>query len=619
MVPVRVLAVLALAASLLAAGAARAQLHDISRLQAEFRKLGGTIAPIEGASGSDYRFEGRPPRYWEIVDLLRRLRDAHMMRATVGELDVGDVLSASAANRLGRDLLQLERNNYVSLLDTATRRRVNGALREFYDVEIDLAAAACATDCVDNMFRAAELSRARDFMGSVYRRGNLRARPDEERELARFEAVVAYREVIDAIENYAPPDGTVSRALSAVRRSLIARWGSIDAGFTTDASGAVKFDDPRSTDTGVGTASFMASLAPIGEALVVYHVTNLAAYAFVVVRNAPPRLVRLPGDAAGLRSRARLYHTQLSEGPGQRGFERPGSRPRSSWRDTGYELYRTLIAPVEPYFGRADRLVIVPHDLLHLVPFAALPTGRAAANDAFLIDRYSIAELPTPMFRGWNGMRRREPTRPALVVGIDEFATAPRLKYAEAEAVAVARILQEGDLALGSRGQATYQNVVGGLERYSIIHIASHGMYVPGAPGAAHVLLGGAAAAEDVPMTGVDVLGKRLNASLVVLSACRTATPSESGLPPDGDMLGLPRAFLIAGAAAVIATLWPVNDESAQKFFEDFYGGALGGLRITDPLLTGRDLDAELANTQRRMRKQYPDPHYWAPFILIGG
>jgi CHAT domain-containing protein len=207
-----------------------------------------------------------------------------------------------------------------------------------------------------------------------------------------------------------------------------------------------------------------------------------------------------------------------------------------------------------------------------------------------------------------------------MVVGIDKFTLASRLDYAEAEARSVAAILGDSYLALGSLGQATFRNVKNNMAKYSIVHIASHGLYIPAVPGAAQVLLRGEGRQDDEPLMAVDVLGTQLSAHLVVLSACETATPYESGLPPDGDILGLPKSFLIAGAESVMASLWTVNDESTRKFFEHFYGMAFAGSNSSTIHMTMStvDLDVALASAQRRIRSEYPDPHYWAPFILIG-
>jgi len=590
----------------------------ITKLQGQFRKLGGTVVPIEGKLGSDYRFPGRSAAPFDVAELLKTLRLAHLAMYLESDIeserDVGHLLSAHRANRAGRDLLQFERDQ-TSLLDAAMRRRVSIALRDFYDAEIDLGWYVLnvnPAEYLDAMFRSAELSRARDFIGSVYRRMEHAGRPSEEHALAQFQALVGYQEALAAIRDYEANGDTAWAYLSVLKRSISLRSSGLDR------NSLARFDIPKAAESGVMTASEMTALVGIGEALMMYHVTEKCAYAFVLVRNVAPRVIRLPGDTATLRELVRAYHAQLSLGPSERGVIVVPGPGKDSWRDTGYKLYETLIQPLEPYFGRADRLLIVPHDLIHLVPFAALPTSKGEEN-AFLVDRYSMVVLPTPMFRAWSSMRRQEPTKLAMVVGINEFAMANRLKFAEEEARSIAGILSDSDLLLGSRGQATYLNVMSNIADYSIIHIASHGLYIPAVPGAAHVLLRGQGRQKDEPLMAVDVLQTRLNASLVVLSACQTATSHEGGLPPDGDILGLPRSFLIAGAERVIASLWAVDDQSTRKFFEYLYRTVFSGSwSLKGWMLPKTAIDSALATAQRRIRSEYPDPHYWAPFVLIG-
>jgi CHAT domain-containing protein len=588
-----------------------AESASIEALQAQFRGLGGNVTPAQ--TGSDYSFPGRPKAPFETASVLRRLRDAHLARSADRSQDVDQLLSALQANRTGRDLLQVERDN-TSLLDPAARSRVSRLLRDFYDAEVDLGwrLLADVPQYIEPMFRDAELSRARDFMGSVYRRMDLGRQPGAEAAFARFEALVGYRETLAALQDFQVSDDRLRAYLAVLRRSLTARLGKLDK------AGLAQFDNPKAADSGVGGAALQASLIGIGEALIMYHVTESGAYAFVIVRNRPPKVVRLPGSTAMLRERIRTYHALLSKGPSDRGITLSKGTTQADWRDIGHQLYEALFQSLEPYIGRADRLMIVPHDLIHLVPFAALPTSRTG-SEGFMVDRYTMAMLPTPMFRGWSGMRRREATG-AIVVGIDEFSLAGRLSYAEEEARSVARILPASELLLGSRGQATYRNVLNKIGSYSVIHIASHGSYLSSAPGASHVLLRGQRGEGDEALMAVDILGTRLNATTVVLSACQTATTREAGLPPDGDILGLPRSFLIAGAANVVASLWAVNDQSTRKFFEYLYRAGLAGALIKeDVVLSDVGLDAALVSAQRRLKTEYPDPFYWAPFVLIGG
>ena len=75
------------------------------------------------------------------------------------------------------------------------------------------------------------------------------------------------------------------------------------------------------------------------------------------------------------------------------------------------------------------------------------------------------------------------------------------------------------------------------------------------------------------------------------------------------EMLGLVRAFLVAGAARVLATLWPVDDQVTARFMATFYGALVAGLAPA----------AALQQAQQQLRTQHPEPQHWAAFCLHGG
>jgi len=109
-----------------------------------------------------------------------------------------------------------------------------------------------------------------------------------------------------------------------------------------------------------------------------------------------------------------------------------------------------------------------------------------------------------------------------------------------------------------------------------------------------------------------EVLDLRLAADLITLSACQTALGSGyfAEVPAGDDFVGLTRAFIFAGSASVLASLWEVNDRSTQELMEIFYRHLREG-----------DKAAALANAQREMLKsgsRSAHPFFWAPFTLVG-
>jgi CHAT domain-containing protein len=110
-----------------------------------------------------------------------------------------------------------------------------------------------------------------------------------------------------------------------------------------------------------------------------------------------------------------------------------------------------------------------------------------------------------------------------------------------------------------------------------------------------------------------EVFGLDLHARLVVLSACQTALGSGAlaDVPAGDDWVGLVEGFLYAGAAHVMATLWPVEDRATAGLMEEFY----------TELAAGRPEAEALAGAQRQALRNpaTADPFYWAGFTLSGG
>jgi len=121
---------------------------------------------------------------------------------------------------------------------------------------------------------------------------------------------------------------------------------------------------------------------------------------------------------------------------------------------------------------------------------------------------------------------------------------------------------------------------------------------------AAVLLLGGVLPLAQEPADLIFEL--RLNASLVVLSAC------ESGLGRifrGDEVVGFTRAMFYAGTPAVLATLWSVDDQSTARFMAGFYRA------LQRP---GVSKSSALRGAQLELMKEYPSPFHWAPFQLWG-
>jgi CHAT domain-containing protein len=341
-----------------------------------------------------------------------------------------------------------------------------------------------------------------------------------------------------------------------------------------------------------------ARLAP-DQALIEYLVADDGVLAFVVVADTVAA-IKLPVTRHEL---ARLVDFV-------RGTLQPRGSPRldSVWRAPLRQLYRDLILPLESsaLLAGKTRLVVVPHAELHYLPFAALIDARG--SDRFLVERFQVAVAPSASV--WLELG----TKAARGSADGVLALAPNpgsLPGSGREVDAIARAAEgRARVAVGpAASEAVFRREA---SRHRVIHLATFGVLNKQNPLFSYVALA-PGAGEDGRLEAHEVFGLRLNADLVVLSACQTALGSGAltDVPPGDDWVGLTRAFLSAGAARVLATLWPVQDRATADLMERFY----------QRFFAGSDAGSALAAAQRDLlaKPGTASPYYWAGFELVGG
>jgi CHAT domain-containing protein len=131
------------------------------------------------------------------------------------------------------------------------------------------------------------------------------------------------------------------------------------------------------------------------------------------------------------------------------------------------------------------------------------------------------------------------------------------------------------------------------------IHIAAHGIFRADNPMFSSLRLG------DSWLNLFDIFNLRLGAEITTLSACETGM---SAVFEGDELLGLARGFLYAGTPSLVVSLWMVNDRSTSQMMRRFYEGLRDGLTKSRAL---RDAILDV-------KKDFPHPYYWAPFILLG-
>jgi CHAT domain-containing protein len=323
-----------------------------------------------------------------------------------------------------------------------------------------------------------------------------------------------------------------------------------------------------------------------GTVLLEYYEARGQIYACVLSRD---RLDVVPvASALVVRKMLRLLQFQLSKSA--LGSQYPGvAADRHDGATLAHlaELYTILVAPIRDRL-QADHLVIVPHGLLHYLPFHALFDGAR-----FLIDDFTISYAPSASVYRLCCKKRPRSDGQALVMGVPD-ARAPCIAE---EVEAVAGTFPDARVFLGEEATAARLSTYGPTSPF--VHIATHGLFRRDNPMFSSIRLGSG------PLSVVDLYQLRLSAELVTLSGCSTGL---NAIVAGDELLGLVRGLLYAGAQAVQLTLWDAHDMSTADFMGSFYRH----------LRTSSHKGRALQLAMRELRERYPHPFYWAPFVLIG-
>jgi CHAT domain-containing protein len=251
------------------------------------------------------------------------------------------------------------------------------------------------------------------------------------------------------------------------------------------------------------------------------------------------------------------------------------------------ELHEEIFAPVRAQLN-ARHLIIVPHGMLHYLPFHAL-----LDDTGYLIDSFTISYAPSASVFVHCQEKATHAMGGSLVLGIPD-ARAPLILD---EVRAVAQIVPDAELLLGAEANQAALREKG--RRSRVIHIATHGKFRQDNPMFSGIRLG------DAYLNLYDLYQLKFDAELVTLSGCATGM----NVVTSGDeLLGLIRGLLYAGAHSLLLTLWDVHDQSAADFMASFYRRFQGG----------EGKAAALRGSMIELRERYPHPYHWAPFTLIG-
>ncbi|HQU82943.1 MAG TPA: CHAT domain-containing protein [Pyrinomonadaceae bacterium] len=314
------------------------------------------------------------------------------------------------------------------------------------------------------------------------------------------------------------------------------------------------------------------------------------------------------------------------------------------------ELSRIIFSPLKDELSEIKSLIIIPDGSLQLIPFSTLSIDFQT-DFHLLTEQFNLVNLPS--FSSFAYMREAKSKQTAnneklLAIIADPIfqfdderisvkgKTQDSTAFSAAEAEKLAEVLRdfgidklsrlpftnfeakeiqkfapnETNLALGEN--ASRQRFLNGdFENYKILHFATHGFLNQKNPDLSGLVLS-LYDKKRHPQNGflrvIDLYSVRLNANLVVLSACQTGL----GKDIEGEgIVGLTHGFMFAGASRVVSSLWKVEEAATAELMKRFY---------REMIVNKQNPASALRIAQNEMRQipRFKNPRYWAGFTLTG-
>ena len=399
------------------------------------------------------------------------------------------------------------------------------------------------------------------------------------------------------------------------------------------------------------------------EVLLEYAIGDDAGYLFVVRKGGVKRLIKIPLSKEEIEAKVKAFIEPMNT----KQIERFSVKEAKG-------LYEILLAEAMKEIDSEDRsqktedrqdkkIIIVPDGILGLLPFESLviKEGKDYKNSLYVGDRYQISyyqsatvlalqrnlkerKTERPLFALGNPIYTKEDPRylawkenkkTTMVAGLDKYSFRgvaikakwgktteadttgkdiefPPLPETEIEVKEIAKTMgvadKPPDVLLSVMANETEMRKTG-LEKYKYIHFATHAS-LPGMIQGINepfILLGQVEneSKDDGFLTLSEVLDLRLNADMVVLSACVTGVGKE--VEGEG-VANFARAFQHAGVKSVVVSLWEVASDPAVEYMEKFY----------EYLKAGKSRSEAMRLARNEIKAKYPNPFYWAVFILHG-
>lgn len=540
------------------------QLHSISRAARRYSR-GWLLCRAQRALGLHYVRRGKQER------------GTRHFRAGVDALEAVRTLIASEEIHVSflRDKLAI----YEDLVGVLLARGLPADLEE-------------ALECIERSKSRLLLERIQTTLDTRAAGVSPSTRQQERLAMLRAELSRSYH------QTYAQEEGTPSRLIgSATSRDTLAalertyRIALREQEMTSDDAWSGDFALSRP----IPTKQLRDALQP-DETLIEFYIVNDAIGAFVLSRQGV-QVRREIASLSEVTEAARNLRYQLQRVGLLAGYVHVHRSQMQAGIDLALNrLYLLLLAPLQTLLT-TEKVIVVPHGILHGLPFHAFYDG-----EHYALDHYEFLYAPSAAI--WHTGVQRSHTWSASTVGDAPVATPLIMGVPDPQIVRVTQEVEQiADLFAGVRllcGEcATVEAFRSHAGHCRLIHLATHALFRKDNP-----LFSGLRFADGWLLAS-DLYTLRLRCDLATLSACRTAN---AFVEPGDELFGLVRGFLTAGAQSVAATLWPADDAATTTLMVRFY----------TLLAQGFSRAAALRAAQRAIREEHPHPYHWAAFTLIG-
>ena len=297
-----------------------------------------------------------------------------------------------------------------------------------------------------------------------------------------------------------------------------------------------------------------------------------------------------------------------------------------AYASTANRLYNLLMKPVEPYI-RDKKLLVITDDVLTQVPFESLATEPLPASITasfrsihYVIQKYQINYCYSGTLYAMNHQTAAYTDAKLLAVAprySDEKISLVNGQMDSVELTPLPGAIEEvkgihdifgGKSLLGN--QATKERFKELEGQYDILHLAAHGIINNEYPMFSKLVFAiGKDSVNDGLLNTYEIYNMRINAPLVVLSACNSGYGK---LQKGEGMISLSRGFFTKGAKSIVMTLWAVDDQTSADLMKNFYTNLAANQNIGDALYHAKLKQFSESN------ELTAHPYFWAGYITLG-